>query len=269
MTDVPPAYKRFLNVTLNKDGVIGPAMEALRTAAGAIVVSLRAIDEADLEGPVEIAGPAMAFRLEDGQADAATRRDRYRTWLLAKGFQDLARGLRHTLEEALLWVELVRKQGERVPKGDFSAMVEGLRKRANAKNFPDLMAAVNDGLASKLHWEQQFMSLQKVRNCLEHRNGIVSQDKDADDGSNSLLLSIPRLQLVVKQGDKEDELFPGMLIKGGGEVLVRVTTRQRDYIVGERIAFTPDDFGEIAFACWMMAQELASKLPIPTPAPKE
>jgi hypothetical protein len=263
MTDASNSERRVLNVTLNKDGVIGPAMDALRTAAGAIVVSLRAIDEADLEGPVEIAGPAMAFRLEDGEADAASRRDRYRNWLLAKGFQDLARGLRHTLEEACLWVELVRKHGERIPEGDFAAMVEALRSRANRKNFPDLMTALNEGLSAKLHWEQQFMSLQKVRNCLEHRNGVVSADKDAA-GSNALSLSIPRLQLVVKQGDTETELRPGLVVEKGGEVLVRVTTRQHDYAVGDRIVFTPDDFGEIAFACWMMAQDLATKLPVPT-----
>lgn len=253
----------FVTVNLNRDGVVRPALQALQTAGGSIVLSLRALETADLTGPVAVNGPLMAFQFEGVAGDADARRAKYRDWLLAKGFQDLARGLRESLEEAFVWVKVVEMRGQPVPACGVEALLEEFRAAANARNFPDLLAAVNAGLSAPLHWEAAFRSLQKTRNCLEHRGGVVSQNKDAGAGELSLKLWIPRMRLTVMQGGEEVELVAGLQLQEGSEVTMQSTTREYEYLVGQRISFSPDDFGEIAFACWMMSQDLVSKLPDP------
>ena len=77
------------------------------------------------------------------------------------------------------------------------------------------------------------------------------------------VVCIPRLQLIVLDGDKEIELVPNLVLENGGDLYIKPTTKVHEFPVGSTIQFSADDFGEIAFACWMMAGELVSKLPKP------
>lgn len=263
MSDEKPPAKTILNVTLNKDGVLLPAMRAVNTAAGAVVMGLRAIEEADLAAPVTVAGHDMTFQLEAGKSNEEARRNSYRSWLLTRGFHDLVRGLHGSLEEAYLWIELVKMQGQRLPASNFDELVSKLKKDANGKNLPDLLEAVSSGLNSRFSWEAQALSLNRVRNCLEHRNGIVTE-RDAGVRSTAMQLSVPSIQLTITQNDgSELKLTPGMILEGGREVSLRIVPRHIEFKVGEPIVFAANDFGEIAFGCWIMAQNIAGNLPIP------
>ena len=71
---------------------------------------------------------------------------------------------------------------------DFQAAMASAHKEATKLNFPDLLDAVNKRLKTPLHFEDEFLSFQKVRNCLEHRAGIVSP-ADADDGKVGIVAS--------------------------------------------------------------------------------
>lgn len=261
MSEAPPT-RATLNVTLNKDGVLLPAMRAVNTAAGAIVVALRALEEPDLTGPVTISGHDMTFQLEVGESSEEVRRNAYRSWLLARGFHELVRGLHMSLEEAYLWIELVKMQGQRLPASNFDEVVSKIKKDANAKNLPDLLEEVSSGLNSRFSWEAQALSLNRVRNCLEHRNGIVTE-RDAGTGSTAMELSVPSIELTTTQDDgSELKLKPGMIIEGGRSVSLRIAPRHIEFKLGEPIVFTSNDFGEIAFGCWIMAQNLAGNLPL-------
>src|ERR1700730_14922344 len=100
-----------------------------------------------------------------------------------------------------------------------------MRKPATRLSFPKLLDRVNAGLTSPLEFVQEFLSIQTVRNSLEHRN------VDAQNG-----------QPLV-------------------DILGRLTTRSKSYALGERITFTPEEFSEIAMACGRFGFELAHKLP--------
>jgi hypothetical protein len=79
------------------------------------------------------------------------------------------------LEEAYLYNSLAQlKHSTGTTWGEFQIELQEFRKKASDANFPVLMGLVNAGLNDTLHFEREFRSLQKVRNCLEHRNGVVS-----------------------------------------------------------------------------------------------
>jgi hypothetical protein len=60
------------------------------------------------------------------------------------------------------------------------------------------MAEIKIGLTTPLAFGAEFLSIQKVRNCLEHRGGVVgTQDADID---GILRLSFPRFKISSLSG---------------------------------------------------------------------
>ena len=102
--------------------------------------------------------------------------------------------------------------------------------------------------------------MQKVRNCLEHRNGVVSAI-DVKDGSGVLTLSLPRLRLWIERDGQELELFQNMHVNAGEAIMLQRAIRERRYNPGDRITFTAEEFYEIAQATFLFSQDIASKLP--------
>jgi hypothetical protein len=127
------------------------------------------------------------------------------------------------------------------------------------------MEAVNRRLSEPLHFEKQFLSFQKVRNCLEHRDGLVTREDVEKDG-DALVLSLPRLMIFYTKAGKEIEVRAGKIIEGengqGAHVSLRMTTDSREFKVGERIVFSADEFEEIGMGCCAFANDLSKKLPI-------
>src|SRR5262245_658631 len=77
------------------------------------------------------------------EVSAEQRKAAYTHWLLSKGFQDLARGVRQMLEEAFFYNGMVARAGELRTWAELQAAEQELRKEANEMWFSDLLAAVN------------------------------------------------------------------------------------------------------------------------------
>ncbi|MEZ5953708.1 MAG: hypothetical protein R3C13_05305 [Hyphomonas sp.] len=254
---------RRINIQLNPNGVVAPAMNAVKTTLGVISRLLPTIEEGPLPDTIAVELEGLSLRLAD-HGDQNERRTRQKNWLLAKGFHELARGIRLSLEEACLYNTTVQMR-EQVVRDEqhLVEILNAVKTAVNRLNFPDLLAQVNDGLQTELMWYPQFLSFQKVRNCLEHRDGLVSQDKDVEQGVDALVLSVPKLQLFLKMGEREVELVPGMVAEEEATVLLKSGTKEISFPVGSRISFSAQDFSQMAFGTWQMVSELAGKLPVP------
>jgi hypothetical protein len=130
-------------------------------------------------------------------------------------------------------------------------------------SFGDLLSQVNSKLSEPLKFLDAYESLQRARNCFEHRNGIVG-DVDAPAGG-VMILKFPRVKLFYLQKGKEIELEEGHTIDAqDGEdhvdVLMRIEPRERRFSRYHRLAIGIIDFNEIAFACNYFASDLAAKV---------
>lgn len=146
-----------------------------------------------------------------------------------------------------------------------------IRVGAAKLQFPQLLAEVNAGLNEPMAFESEFVSLQKVRNCLEHRGGLVSE-RDVDSVTGLMTLNFPRLRMFYKRGEQEIELALGEAIDthdasnpfGIGEdvpIFMDRMNRSRQYALHDPVIISPSDFFEIAMACHLFASDLAAKLP--------
>jgi hypothetical protein len=188
----------------------------------------------------------------------------YENWLLAAGFQSLMRGVRETLEVAAVHLELLLRPPHIPWSATLKDIVDSIREQIAKLPFPDLLTKVNMSLATPIQFKNEFLSTQKVRNCLEHRMGVVRKH-DLDPGGSVLTLSFPHIKVFYMRDNKEVELEPDVPVQGNGEpevqILVRVEAFSRTYALGERVTFTGIEFGKIALACSLFGSELADKLP--------
>jgi len=240
--------------------VAAPAQRAALISSDVIAACFTAFEGVELGKPV-MPDQFIHYQFQGPPITSDERRVMYQNWLLGKGFQDLARGIRETLEEATLYLHLIAKTGVPIQLQQLAKV----RKHAASLRFPSLMAKVNAKLVEPMAFEAEFLSIQKVRNCLEHRAGVVGT-QDLDEGDTALSLNFPRRKVFYLRGGEEIEIAPNEPVNAGDgkpdvQLLVRIVTRTQKYRLGEQIIFTSSQFSEIAAACHHFATDLASKLP--------
>lgn len=272
------ADPQTIQITLNPTGVVAPAHRIGALVTEAVGTCLRALEKDDCTEQEAWGGP-WGYRFSGLTLPPEERREAFTNWVLAKGFQDLARGVRETLEEALFFIKMLElESGVLTNLAQIEADMAKIRWDAAKLNFPPLLEQVNLGLREPMAFEAEFRTLQNVRNCLEHRGGRVGP-KDVDPATGILTLTFPRLKTYYMRGDEEVELAPGEVIDthssdnpfGGEEqvpIYMRRVNRSREYALDEPVVITARDFFEISMACHLFADDVASKLPV-APAPEE
>ena len=255
-----------LQLLLNANGVAAPLQKAVAVSSQVVAITLDALGNSNLKEKV-LKGPVFGFQFSGVGVCDGDLRQIYRSWILGKGFQELVRGVRETLEEAAFFIAVARMSGFNATLASFRENLESIRKQYSKLSFPQLMSAVNSGLIQPMTFNDEFLSLQRIRNCLEHRAGCVGP-ADINDASGTMTLTFPRLRFFYKRGGEEVEVALGEIIdtediddNGDVQIYCRRVTSSREYALGDQIALTEADFGEIATACLLFTNDLVSKLP--------
>jgi predicted KAP-like P-loop ATPase len=235
------------------------------TSSEIVNFHFNALSTANLEGPAEPA--EQLYRFKGPQLTGLQRREIHENWILAKAFQELLRAVRLALEEAHIYVSLLTKIHKVRSNATLLDFLRPFQRKAAGLKFPELLSAVNDKLNPKLDFADSYRSLQSARNCLEHRNGIVTS---VDTHGNKVFrLSMPRMKPFYMRQGAEVEIVTGHRVEPGDDrrevdVLMRLDVRERSVPLGERLVFTLAEFNEIAFACHFLGQQLSSRLPRPS-----
>jgi hypothetical protein len=250
-----------IDLQLHPDGVAAPAHIAAQTCREIVDFYFAALATADLsKNPPAPEGTFFRFGFSGPELSATDRRSLHESWILAKVFQELIRGVRASLEEAFFFTELIAVGTITARSSStLDEILAPFRKKAADLNFPSLLAAVNTRLERPLEFTDAYQSMQAARNCLEHRAGIVSK---SDAGPGGIMeLRFPRLKFFVVREGSEIDVHEGMAVEAGTEILARLEVRIRKFNMGERLTITAADFDEIAFACFHFASQLAQLLP--------
>jgi hypothetical protein len=238
--------------------------EAVITSSEIVNFHLSALATADLSQPAEAADARHKFRRPP--IGTAERRAMHERWILAKAFQELLRAVRHSLEEAHVFVALLTRKYRIQSSSSLAEFLRPFQSKAAGLKFPELLEAVNNKFDPKIDFAPAYVSLQSARNCLEHRDGVVS--KIDTHGRESLILRVPRVKIFYLRKGAEVEIEPGHKIDPGDDRtevqgLMKIEIRERSIALGERLTFTPAEFNEIAFACHLLGQQLSAKLATP------
>jgi hypothetical protein len=143
---------------------------------------------------------------------------------------------------------------------DFFAAI---KRRAAKLSFGQLLDQVNTKLKASLNFVDAYNSLQRARNCLEHRSGIVGEVDTA--AGDVMRLAFPRVKTFYLRRGEEVEVEPGHVVDAQDgaddvQILMRIELRERRFTRNCRLSLSLTDFNEIAFACNYFATDLSIKV---------
>jgi hypothetical protein len=248
-------------LTLNLDAVLLPTQNAVVLSSEIVDFFADAVNKADLSK--KPSNDATQYKFKSPEISAEERKAMYENWIYLKAFQDLMRGVRASLEEAYVALELLSKPHKTASNTTLEELLAPFRRDAAKLQFPPLLDLVNSKLIPPLNFVEAYRSLQRARNCMEHRGGIVG-NVDAP-GGGVMILSFPRVKLFYLRGGEEIEVEAGTVIdaqdgKDEVQIIMKLDLREKRFSRYQRLAITIKDFNEIAFACNYFASQLAEKV---------
>ena len=123
------------------------------------------------------------------------------------------------------------------------------------------MKRVSSRLKAPLDVRDHILSINKVRNCLEHRHGIIRQKDINNSAKNALVMMWRRMKVFYEKDGKEIEVRRGVETQGPAAVMSRFEDTTKVFKLGDRIQLSVDEFNEVMFTCNLLGQDIISKLP--------
>lgn len=205
--------------------------------------------------PVRLALPGQLFQIErkeGGKIDNPEKlKQDYRMWLIANGLRDCVEGLGFVLEEArkaCIFYSIPQKKvflADELLKHKPFERHTGFERRPLEDKFKYLKKNYNYEPPEKTR--RFALTINKARNCIVHRKGIVEQ-KDCNDG-NKLLVEWYTPVLTIGDINKASREInkPGELIRGGEILSLIQKDTNKKFKIGEAIVF---DINEFSSLCW-------------------
>jgi hypothetical protein len=259
-----------IQVTLNPDGVFAPLLSILGQSSKNVLFGLQLIDSVEQPiNPMDIQSEDtfFTFHFDDPQKeqDISLSKENFKLWTLQKGFEDLIKGVNLTLIEAYFYTSLVAKRNDMKTFQDLQDEIVQLRKSAFKQHLPELLAKVKPGLSDTLLYETDIVSLNKVRNCLVHRNGLVTEKDITDETTKQLKVEYSRMKMFYVTDGVEKEIEKFTLITGGSSIQMKMVKESFIFNLGDRVKFDFRQFNSLLTTCWLFGTDLTQKLPkIPT-----
>ena len=199
-------------------------------------------------------------------------RDRTLIWLFKKAFEEFIVGLTESLIEAHRFSKLyclsnsTRLQQFSMTKEEIEAEILEIHNRPLKLNFPTLINEIEEGLKIVLPFKSEIISINQVRNCLVHRNGVVA-DKDINDkGNNCLQLCFQELitlsemngQIIEVKWEHKKHGFTTNKI--GFDIRPKIIQFKKL----EKVILDQNIFNGVAYTCVVFTKNLLQLLPRPT-----
>lgn len=189
----------------------------------------------------------------------AEARDAALGWFILHGLRDGIEAVSMSLEDSRRVADIYRLAAKgQVTGAEFNA-VPAENKRFHRLGLPDKVRFLNDtyGLASD--FDSHLLSLNVARNCVVHRDGLVTPlDLNID---NQLSVTFLRVGLAAVSPNGESSPITGpQVVEAGWTIQASIGPTTRTFAVGERIQLEYDDLLGAFFSMQQYVNHLAAGL---------
>jgi hypothetical protein len=162
-------------------------------------------------------------------------------WLLTAFLSDCVDVVGRFLEECREVCAFYRLHSKEIVHGaDYLAIRGPEKKRFHRLGFPIKLDHLRDEFGVETPLERHFLSMNKARNCLVHRGGVVCE-RDCNDG-DALSLEWRTLQIVAKPKNGEEQVVDrDMSFEAETKISVRSVDVMKQFHLGEKIALEPKE----------------------------
>jgi hypothetical protein len=160
-------------VRLNPNGIVAPLDRILRESFNNVALGLRAVEQYKTDVLPNLPTSFFHFKIGDQEEKLTEQlqalKESHRTWMLTTAFAEFIKAVFAALHETYLYCEAATAWPERFESFDaMSAYVGSVRAKAHKFDLTTLMDRVSASLNAPLALREHVLSMNKVRNCLEH-----------------------------------------------------------------------------------------------------
>jgi hypothetical protein len=185
----------------------------------------------------------------------------FHEWCLKNSFRDAVEHLSSFLEECYIVCAFFAARENGIIKGEaYNEIVLKNSSDFHRMNFPVKIEFLKSEFSVSSSLEEHVLSLNKVRNCLVHREGIVGkQDLNAPD---ALIAKFRELQILALSPDKKIEkvLKGPTVIDEGGHVAIRTQNTEKEFKLNEKIDLQPQEFANTVFTLFSFGVEIQKSI---------
>ena len=163
-------------------------------------------------------------------------KDEFKIWIEANGFRELVEAFSKYLDE-------LHKACLLIAKGKWEQ-----QRNFELQGFPNKLNLLQAGFSVGPKHAEYLKSLNRARNCLTHRRGLVGQEDLTDGGPLSVLWLGMDIFVETPNGEKHMlNTIPegGVFLPDGGSVKVQMVERERTFAFGTQVKFSTLDLAEI------------------------
>ena len=191
------------------------------------------------------------------------RKKLYRHWLISKGFEDLIKAVTVMLTEICKVLSINSKLKETKTWEEFQKLIETPNHEITLKHYPELLKLIKPNLTEELLLEHEMNSINRVRRCLVHRNGLITP-LDFYKGETTLKLCWVYFKISYEDNGIEKNIQQMKPIPLTSNLNFKITREKRvkEFKVNENVEITYQIFNELIMTCFLFGEDLITKLQI-------
>lgn len=251
--------KYDLSIHVDLRALLGGLQRSLQRTIDLVSLGLIAVDSAPA-GALSLPQAFFQFTPAPNQKRTVeTAKEEYKSWALCSGLRDCVEAISAFLEEVRTVCAVYSlKTMEEVRRADWNARMVNEPRKFHRFGLPNKLGHLAETYSLDTDLSEELLSINRARNCLVHRGGVVSE-RDTNDG-DSLVIKWRRLEIIVRGDAGERVAEPHALFEAGEEMFPREGTASRTFHKGDSITFTPQEFSELGYTFFVFGQRLVKKI---------
>jgi hypothetical protein len=229
-----------------------------------------AIDKFDIDIHKPLPTDSFPIVINDKKSKPTIDEQRQITlnWTLTKAFEDLINGLTKSFKETYRYLRiysLYKASPLVMSRDEFEKKLNKIEMEIDKLHFPDFIERIENNLSLLLPLKEEILSINKIRNCLVHRDGVVEDTDIKNSMTNSLHLKWISLKFWTTVAGKQTEITYDLRKDGVTvtDINYETTNNEKVFKLKDKISLNINEFNGIAYTCSTFAQNLFQVLPRP------
>lgn len=257
-----------IDIKIELSHVANRCLRQIRKTTTVVEYSYHAIinSESNSIPPLQVDG--LPFRIDDPESDdEISAKEMSLEWIMKKAFEEFIVGLTESLIEAHRTVKLLtfanNTKVQNFTHEQIRQEIEKINQRPLSLPFPVLMDEIESELNLSLNLSEEIRSINNLRNCLVHDNGIVSEKRLNDKENRLLRLKYIELAVFAEREGQIIEVKLQDKNEGFKTQWISTQSRPRDvtFSLGEHVKINQNLFNSISYTCVQFVQGMFDAMP--------
>lgn len=255
--------EQHIHISINLDCLRGQLQRSLQKIIFLVSAGLQNITALNSE-LLELPIPFKTV-FDDGlRWSDEVAQETYSELVLCNGFRDAIEAVGAALEEAhrvlTLWDLLDDNSQCKLSGAEWNAIFIDGDKHFHRLGLPHKLShlRLNHELFLDERLSSHLTSINKARNCLVHRNGIVSS-RDLTTNTD-LEVTWRRIYFFLQDADGEYALEIGRRVEKESIVGMRFEDTSKSFPLGHQISFSAQEFSDLCWSLFLFGNDLVQKI---------